>query len=56
MELEDIMQESAELLENNFYAQKFYFSYSSLNKLLWNPAVFYQQYVLGMKEERTDAH
>jgi hypothetical protein len=56
MELEDIMQESAELLENSFYAQKFYFSYSSLNKLLWNPAVFYQQYVLGMKEERTDAH
>lgn len=56
MDLEDIMQESAELLENNFYSQKFYFSYSSLNKLLWNPAVFYQQYVLGMKEERTDAH
>ena len=56
MDLEDIMQESAELLENNFYSQKFYFSYSSLNKLLWNPTVFYQQYVLGMKEERTDAH
>jgi hypothetical protein len=50
------MQESAELLENNFYSQKFYFSYSSLNKLMWNPAVFYQQYVLGLKEERTDAH
>ena len=56
MQLEDIMQESAELLENNFYSQKFYFSYSSLNKLMWNPAVFYQQYVLGLKEERTDAH
>ena len=56
MELEDIMQESAELLENSFYSQKFYFSYSSLNKLLWNPAVFYQHYILGMKEERTDAH
>ena len=23
---------------------------------MWNPAVFYQLYVLGMKEERTDAH
>jgi hypothetical protein len=56
MELEDIMQESAELLEKDFYAKKFYFSYSSLNKLMWNPAVFYQLYVLGMKEERTDAH
>lgn len=56
MELEEIMQESAEILENDFYAKKFYFSYSSLNKLMWNPAVFYQLYVLGMKEERTDAH
>lgn len=56
MELEEIMQESAESLEKDFYAKKFYFSYSSLNKLMWNPAVFYQLYVLGMKEERTDAH
>lgn len=56
MQLEEIMQESAELLEKNFYDKKFYFSYSSLNKLMWNPAVFYQQYVLGLKEERTDAH
>lgn len=56
MELEDIMQESAELLEKDFYNKKFYFSYSSLNKLMWNPAVFYQLYVLGMKEERTDSH
>lgn len=56
MELEDIMQESAELLEKDFYSKKFYFSYSSLNKLMWNPAVFYQLYVLGMKEERTDSH
>ena len=56
MELEEIMQESAEILENDFYAKKFYFSYSRLNKLMWNPAVFYQLYVLVMKEERTDAH
>jgi hypothetical protein len=56
MQLEDIMQESAQALETNFYSKKFYFSYSSLNKLMWNPSVFYQMYVLGMKEERTDAH
>jgi hypothetical protein len=56
MELEDIMNESIERLEGDFYSKKFYFSYSSLNKLLWNPAVFYQLYVLGIKEERTDAH
>ena len=56
MELEQIMQESAETLEKDFYSKKFYFSYSSLNKLMWNPAVFYQMYILGIKEERTDSH
>ena len=56
MNLEEIMQDTTEVLEKSFYDKKFYFSYSSLNKLMWNPAVFYQLYVLGMKEERTDAH
>jgi hypothetical protein len=56
MELEDLMNESIQKLEGDFYSKKFYFSYSSLNKLFWNPAVFYQLYVLGLKEERQDAH
>lgn len=43
-------------VEAEFYKQKFYFSYSSLNKLLWSPGAFYTMYVLGQKEERTDAH
>lgn len=55
-QLEDLMQESVQHLEKDFYKKKFYFSYSSLNKLLWNPAVFYQMYILGMKEERVDSH
>lgn len=55
-ELEDLMTESIEHLEKDFYSKKFYFSYSSLNKLLWNPAVFHQMYVLGIKEERLDSH
>lgn len=42
--------------EQAFYNQKFYFSYSSLNKLLWSPGAFYTMYVLGQKEEKTDAH
>jgi hypothetical protein len=50
------MQESAESLEKDFYLKKFYFSYSILNKLMWNPAVFYQMYILGLKEERQDSH
>jgi hypothetical protein len=55
-QFEDLMQESVEHLEKDFYKQKFYFSYSSLNKLLWNPTVFYQLYVMGLKEERVDSH
>jgi hypothetical protein len=56
MELEALMQESVEHLQNDFYKKKFYFSYSSLSKLLWNPAVFYQMYVLGLKEEKMESH
>lgn len=55
-QFEDLMHESVEHLEKDFYNKKFYFSYSSLNKLLWNPAVFYQMYILGMKEEKLDSH
>jgi hypothetical protein len=56
MELEDLMNDSIEKLEKEFYNKKFEFSYSSLNKLMWNPAVFHQLYILGIKEEKTDAH
>lgn len=56
MELESIMQESVEVLEKDFYSKKFYYSYSSLNKLIWNPQIFYQMYVLGLKEERLEQH
>lgn len=55
-QFEDLMEETVEHLEKDFYKQKFYFSYSSLNKLLWNPQVFYQMYILGLKEERVDTH
>ena len=53
---EDLMEETVKHLETDFFQKRFYFSYSSLNKLLWNPAVFYQMYVLGLKEERLDTH
>jgi hypothetical protein len=33
-----------------FYDKKFYFSYSSLNKLLYCPEVFYREYILGEKD------
>lgn len=56
MELEDLMQESVKHLETGFYDRPFKFSYSSLNKLLYNPAIFYQLYVMGLKEEKTESY
>lgn len=56
MELESLMQESMKIMENEFYKKPFSFSYSSLNKLLWNPAAFYQIYVQGIREEKLETH
>lgn len=33
-----------------FYDKKFYFSYSSLSKLLYCPEIFYREYVLGERD------
>lgn len=52
----DLATESVKHLQDEFYSKPFEFSYSSLNKLMWNPVVFHQLYVLKMKEEKTDAH
>jgi hypothetical protein len=52
-----MMDRSEQLInESNFYSSPFKFSYSSLNRLLYAPTLFYTEYVLGMKEIRTDAH
>ena len=56
MELESLMQESIKIMEDEFYKKEFSFSYSSLNKLLWSPAAFYQIYVQGIREEKTESH
>ena len=43
--------------EEEFYADKdFCFSYSSLNKLLFSPSLFYKDYKLKDREIRTDKH
>lgn len=39
-----------------FYKNKFYFSYSGINKLLFSPVMFYNHYVLQQREDSTDAH
>jgi hypothetical protein len=39
-----------------FYNETFYFSYSSINKLLFSPSMFYSHYILRQKEDSTDSH
>jgi hypothetical protein len=39
-----------------FYKQKFFFSYSGINKLLFSPIAFYNHYILKQREDSTDAH
>jgi hypothetical protein len=38
------------VLEDEFYAKEFKFSYSSLSKLVYGPKLFYKQYVLNEKD------
>ena len=42
--------------EKEFYAKDFNFSYSSLNKLLFCPNLFYKEYILQDREIKTDKH
>ena len=52
-ELEVLFTEEAQLSKiDEFYAKPFNFSYSSLNKLMWDPTQFYAMYVLGLRDER----
>ena len=39
-----------------FYKNKFYFSYSSINKLLFSPRSFYSHYILNQREDSIDPH
>ena len=52
--IQTILNGSDEL--ERFYKNKFYFSYSSINKLLFSPRMFYSHYVLNQREDSTDAH
>ena len=44
------------LAEAEFFAKKFYLSYSGLNKLLSSPTVFYNHYVLNQQEDISGEH
>lgn len=54
--LETLLKETIDILEDNFYKKKFFFSYSSISKLLYSPAVFYQLYILNVKDEGKERH
>ncbi len=43
-------------MEEKFYTKDFSFSYSSLNKLLFSPSLFYKDYILLDKEIKTEKH
>lgn len=53
--MDQLLEESMLAAEKAFQDKDFYFSYSSLNKLLWSPAAFYQIYVMGIREEKTSS-
>jgi len=42
--------------EDQFYSERFLFSYSGLNKLLYSPSMFYKHYVLRRRVEKLDKH
>ena len=42
--------------EEEFYAEDFNFSYSSLNKIQFSPSLFYKDYILKEREIQTDKH
>ena len=42
--------------EDLFYKGEFNFSYSSLNKLLFSPKLFYREYILKERETKMDKH
>jgi len=49
-----IMQDK--IKEDLFYKEEFSFSYSSLNKLLFSPKLFYKDYILKQRELKTEKH
>jgi len=51
-----IEEKDRNLLEAAFYAKPFKFSYSSLNRLLLAPNIFYKEYILKEREIRTEKH
>lgn len=52
----ELAEKDRGILEAAFYDKPFYFSYSSLNKLLEAPNIFYREYILKDREPKTQKH
>lgn len=52
----ELAEKDKHLLEVAFYDKPFHFSYSSLNRLLTAPNIFYKEYVLKEKEIKTEKY
>ncbi len=48
------IEQDPKVLEDMFYAKEFCFSYSSLNKLLYSPSLFYKHYILGERDDQLE--
>ena len=44
------------IAEGKFFLKDFHFSYSSINKLLFSPKLFYDHYILKNKEDKLDSY
>jgi len=51
-----LAEKDKHLLEVAFYEKPFRFSYSSLNRLLTAPNIFYKEYVLKEREIKTEKY
>lgn len=51
-----LAEKDKHLAEVSFYEKPFYFSYSSLSKLLESPHIFYKEYILKEKEVKTQKY
>lgn len=52
----ELAEKDKHLLEAAFYAKPFYFSYSSLSRLISAPNLFYKEYVLKEREIKTEKY
>ena len=50
------MKDLKNLNEKEYYSKYNYFSYSSINKLMYSPVLYYKDYILNDREISTEKH